>query len=60
MTKLLKTISVRLPDELLEKIDRRCKEASMSRSLLFRTALEERIETESKSEGSEQKINGFV
>lgn len=45
-SKLLKSISVRLPDELLERIDRQCEETSTSRSALFRTALEDTLEQE--------------
>jgi metal-responsive CopG/Arc/MetJ family transcriptional regulator len=47
--KLLKSISVRLPDELLQKIDAKCVASSISRSNLFRTALEERLEPDAQT-----------
>jgi len=43
-SKLLKLISVRLPEELLQKVDARCEERSISRSTLFRSALEKQID----------------
>jgi metal-responsive CopG/Arc/MetJ family transcriptional regulator len=48
--KLLKSISVRLPDELLRKIDAKCEANSMSRSNLFRAALEDQVEPVTKTE----------
>lgn len=42
-SKLLRQISVRLPDDLLEKINARCEEGAISRSSLFRTALENQL-----------------
>jgi len=42
-SKLLRQISVRLPDDLLEKIKTRCEEGAISQSCLFRAALENQL-----------------
>lgn len=49
-SKLLKCISVRLPDDLLKKVDERCGEKSISRSSLFRAALEDQLEAKQDTE----------
>jgi metal-responsive CopG/Arc/MetJ family transcriptional regulator len=47
--KLIRSISVRLPEELMRKIDARCEANSVSRSNLFRAALEGQLEPDSKN-----------
>jgi metal-responsive CopG/Arc/MetJ family transcriptional regulator len=47
--KLLNSISVRLPDELLRKIDAKCEANSISRSNLFRAVLEHQFEPDTKT-----------
>ncbi len=53
-SKLLRSISVRLPDELLQKIDIKCQASSISRSNLFRAALEEQFEPSTKTSVDEK------
>jgi metal-responsive CopG/Arc/MetJ family transcriptional regulator len=54
--KLLRSISVRLPDELLERVNRQCEEASISRSALFRTALEDTLDQDPKDKAHQDKF----
>jgi metal-responsive CopG/Arc/MetJ family transcriptional regulator len=51
--KLLRSISVRLPEDLLEKVDAKCEASSISRSNLFRAALEGRLESDKKTNEGE-------
>jgi metal-responsive CopG/Arc/MetJ family transcriptional regulator len=54
--KLLNLISVRLPDDLLKKIDAKCEANSISRSNLFRAAIEDRLERETKADLEENGV----
>lgn len=55
-SKLLKLISVRLPEDLLQKIDARCEERSISRSSLFRSALEKQLDARAERSA----VAGFI
>jgi metal-responsive CopG/Arc/MetJ family transcriptional regulator len=54
--KLLNLISVRLPDDLLKKIDAKCEANSISRSNLFRAAIEDRLERDTKTDLEENDV----
>jgi metal-responsive CopG/Arc/MetJ family transcriptional regulator len=55
--KLLNLISVRLPDDLLKKIDAKCEANSISRSNLFRAAIEDRLERDTKVDLEENDVH---
>jgi metal-responsive CopG/Arc/MetJ family transcriptional regulator len=54
--KLLNLISVRLPDDLLKKIDAKCEANSISRSNLFREAIEDRLVRDTKTDLEESDV----
>lgn len=56
--KLLRSISVRVPDELLVQVDATCEARAISRSCLFRKALEDEVKLEHKSSDSSQTVSG--
>ena len=54
--KLLRLISVRIPEDLLQRIDAKCEASSISRSNLFRTALEGEFQRDTTKGSSQNSI----